>query len=166
MRSALIIFIFCLISGLISWPLYGEVAVSVISPKEGQKIVGTSLTVVLKASGVTIKPADGTRVHSEGHFVLYLDREPEFSLEPVPLEDGIVHTAESRYTFTDLTPGEHTLTVVLADGMNIPFEPPVMATVQFAVAAVNVGQRVLLWLLVGLGLVLLGFLILRRRYGR
>lgn len=166
MRSAFIAFIFCLIIGLISWALYSQVSVSIISPKEGQMLQGRSVTVILKASGITIKPPDGSRMHSEGHFVLFLDSEPRFSLEPIPLEDGIVHTAESRYTFMDLMPGEHTLTVVLADGMNIPFEPPVMATVRFTIATSNVGQRVLIWLLIGLGVVLLGFLILRRRYVR
>jgi hypothetical protein len=42
---------------------------------------------------------------------------------------------QTEHTFTDLTPGEHLITAVMADGLHFPFDPPVMTSITITVVA-------------------------------
>jgi hypothetical protein len=129
--------------------------IKITTPAEGATVPGPDVTIQMEALGVTIKAADGTRTPNEGHYHLYLDTEPQLTPE-TPIGQEAVHTAQNSYTFKGLTPGKHTVTVVLADGQHIPFDPSVTAKVSFTVAAAEPN----LWLVIGVAFVAVALLLI------
>jgi hypothetical protein len=58
--------------------------------------------------------------------------------QPIPVGmPGIVHLgqAQTEHHFEGITPGQHRLIAVVADGAHIPLNPPVVDTVVFTVTA-------------------------------
>jgi len=109
--------------------------VRILEPAEGAMITGTSVTVRLDASGVSIVPA-GDMTMGTGHHHLYLDADLTEPGVPVPSIPGsIIHMgdASSAYTFEGLTPGQHRIIAVVADGAHFPLQPWVVDTVTFMV---------------------------------
>lgn len=129
--------------------------VRILSPQEGATLTGPDATIQMEAIGVTIKPANGNRTPGEGHYHLYLDTDPQLTSE-TPIGQEAVHTAQNSYTFKALAPGKHTVTVVLADGQHIPFDPSVTAKVSFTVAAPEPN----LWFVLGVALVAVALLLI------
>lgn len=105
---------------------------TVASPKPGEAITGTEVTVTLAATGTLITKPDGSRDPGKTHFQLFLDVPPLAGAGPVPVQPPYVHTTETTYTFKDVQPGEHTLVVQLAYGDHSPVQPPVTVTVKFS----------------------------------
>ncbi|MDQ4130580.1 MAG: DUF4399 domain-containing protein, partial [Actinomycetota bacterium] len=70
----------------------------------------------MTVNGVTLKKADGDSSGRSGHLHVFVDREPIAAGETVPVEEGIIHTAETSVRLPGLAPGEHVITVVLGDG--------------------------------------------------
>ena len=76
-----------------------------------------------------VAPA-GVEKPSTGHHHLLIDTTltPEQAKEPIPADDHHLHfgggQTETRLT---LSPGRHTLQLVLADWSHIPFNPPVVS---------------------------------------
>jgi hypothetical protein len=80
------------------------------------RVRGNVVTLDLEAGGIEIVPADGDTSGETGHFHVFVDREPVDEGEVIPREAGVVHSAENPVVLYGLSPGEHTLTVVLGDG--------------------------------------------------
>jgi len=93
--------------------------------------------------GVTVKPA------AEGdpnafHYHALVDVDPTTVLQPgQPIPTGqanIVHTADRTIAIPGLTPGQHTVVVVLTRTDHVPLSPNVQDRVTFTVAAAAAGQ--------------------------
>jgi hypothetical protein len=96
--------------------------------KDGQT-VKSPVTVHFGISGMSLAPA-GTMAPGTGHHHLLIDAklDGEALKEPIPLDANHMHfgKAQTEATLT-LAPGKHTLQLVLADGMHVPLDPPVMS---------------------------------------
>jgi hypothetical protein len=126
-------------AGLWAQPTQPAVTVTILSPSEGQQVVGPDVTVQFEVSGITIAPGDGKRTPGVAHYHLFLDSPlPQATDQPYPAAPGSIHTADKSYTFKGLKPGPHTLIVALGDGAHYPLNPPVTATVHFTVVVPQV----------------------------
>ena len=96
-----------------------------IAPRDGQTIHGP-LTVKFGLKGMGVAPA-GIKFDNTGHHHLLVDTDlSEIKLDaPLPATDKIVHFGKGQ-TETTLTlpPGKHTLELLFADYLHIPFDPP------------------------------------------
>ncbi len=109
--------------------------VTIVEPADGAAVQGPAVTVRLGAEGLRIVPA-GDTARGTGHHHLYLDADLGEPGMPVPTVPGqIVHlgTGASEFTFENVTPGEHRLIAVVADGVHVPLQPWVVDTVRFTV---------------------------------
>jgi hypothetical protein len=110
-------------------------SVTILEPADGSTVAGPNVMVRLSTNGVPIVPA-GDLTPGTGHHHLYLDADVESMAAPVPTVPGsIVHmgNAASEFTFENVAPGQHRLIAVVADGVHVPLDPPVMDTVTFTV---------------------------------
>ena len=95
--------------------------------KDGATVTNP-VTVKFGIKGMTLAPA-GTKDPNTGHHHLLIDTDPPADLsQPLPATDNIKHfgKAQTETTLT-LTPGKHTLQLLLADGNHIPHKPPVLS---------------------------------------
>ena len=96
-----------------------------IAPRDGQTIHGP-VTVKFGLKGMGVAPA-GIKFDNTGHHHLLVDTDlSEVKLDaPLPATDKIVHFGKGQ-TETTLTlpPGKHTLELLFADYLHIPFDPP------------------------------------------
>lgn len=116
-------------------PAAATPTVTIVSPADGDTVAAGALTVSLAVSGVTIAMA-GDTTPGTGHHHLFLDRDVSAPDVPVPAEPGfIVHMGNgaASYTFENVTPGDHRLIAVVADGLHYPLQPWVVDTVRFVV---------------------------------
>ncbi len=110
-------------------------SVRIVEPADGAMVAeGSSVTVVLEVSGLTIAPA-GTMDPGTGHHHLMVDRILPVGGVPIPTFPGHVHMgqAQTEYELTDLEPGEHMVIAVMGDGAHVPLDPWVVDTVRFVV---------------------------------
>jgi hypothetical protein len=102
--------------------------VFIISPKNGATVTNP-VTVKFGIKGMTLAPA-GSKDANTGHHHLLVDTDPPADLtQPIPsVPDKVIHfgKAQTETTLT-LTPGKHTLQLLLGDGNHIPHQPPVMS---------------------------------------
>ena len=102
--------------------------VFIISPKNGAT-VSNPVTVKFGIKGMTLAPA-GTATANTGHHHLLIDTDPPADLsQPLPaIPDKIVHfgKAQTETTIT-LTPGKHTLQLLLGDANHVPHNPAVIS---------------------------------------
>ncbi len=109
--------------------------VSITSPAQGSEVQGPAVTVQLSVAGFELRPA-GDLTEGTGHHHLYLDADVTDPREPVPtLPESVIHMgdASSSYTFENVSPGEHRIIAVVADGVHVPLQPWVVDTVTFTV---------------------------------
>ena len=96
-----------------------------IAPRDGQTVHG-SVTVKFGLKGMGVAPA-GVKFDNTGHHHLLVDTDlSEIKLDaPLPATDKILHFGKGQ-TETTLTlpPGKHTLELLFADYLHIPFDPP------------------------------------------
>lgn len=107
---------------------------TVIAPQEGAVVEGSSVRVVFATSGFTVVPAPVSLGQAgqqpqvnrpgEGHVHLLLD------LQPLVTRDQA-----DPYTFSNVPPGEHQLTVELANNDHSSLTPPVLQRIQFRTTA-------------------------------
>ena len=108
--------------------------VSITQPDDGAQVDAGPLRVVMEAAGVEIVPA-GTMDAGTGHHHLIVDGDVEWEL-PIANDPGVHYhmgQAETEFTLEDLTPGEHRIIAVVADGVNVPLDPPVADTIYVTV---------------------------------
>ncbi len=99
-----------------SWAGYARVAPRIKSPAPGTEVKGNIVVLDLSAEGVAIQPADGDTSGRTGHFHVFVDRSPVAFGEIIPMEPGIIHTAENPVKVAGLTVGKHKLAVAVGDG--------------------------------------------------
>jgi Domain of unknown function (DUF4399) len=99
----------------------------IISPKDGAT-VSSPVTVVFGLKGMGIAPA-GMALENTGHHHLLIDSEVPTDLsKPLPTSDKVVHFGKGQTeTSVKLTPGKHTLQLVLGDQNHVPHNPPVIS---------------------------------------
>jgi len=99
--------------------------VYIISPQNGATVHGP-VTVRFGLKGMGIAPA-GVKFENTGHHHLIVDTDlSELKLDaPLPATDKVLHFGKGQTETTlTLTPGKHTLELVLADYLHMSFNPP------------------------------------------
>jgi hypothetical protein len=102
--------------------------VYIISPKDGAT-VHSPVRVQFGLKGMGVAPA-GVKFENTGHHHLLIDTDAPTDLSaPLPATDKIVHfgKGQTETTLTTLTPGKHTLQLLLGDQNHIPHNPPVIS---------------------------------------
>jgi hypothetical protein len=101
--------------------------VYIISPKNGAT-VHSPVLVQFGLKGMGVAPA-GVKFDGTGHHHLLIDTEAPADLgAPLPATDKIVHFGKGQTeTTVTLTPGKHTLQLLLADQNHVPPQPPVIS---------------------------------------
>jgi uncharacterized protein DUF4399 len=99
----------------------------IVSPKDGAKVHGPVL-VQFGLKGMGIAPA-GVKMENTGHHHLLIDTDAPADLStPLPATDKIVHFGKGQTETTlHLSPGKHTLQLLLGDQNHVPHNPPVMS---------------------------------------
>ncbi len=96
-----------------------------IAPRDGATVHGP-VTVKFGLKGMGVAPA-GTKFDNTGHHHLLVDTDlSELKLDaPLPATDKILHFGKGQTeTTVTLAPGKHTLELVFADYLHMPFDPP------------------------------------------
>ena len=101
--------------------------VYIISPQDGAT-VHNPVRVQFGLKGMGIAPA-GVKYDNTGHHHLLIDTDaPADESTPLPATDKIVHFGKGQTETTlTLSPGKHTLQLVLADLNHIPHSPAVVS---------------------------------------
>jgi hypothetical protein len=101
--------------------------VYIISPKDGATVKGP-VTVVFGLKGMGIAPA-GIKFDNTGHHHLIVDADPPADLSlPLPADEHNIHFGKGQTETTlTLTPGKHTLLLLLADSLHTPHDPAVVS---------------------------------------
>ena len=101
--------------------------VYIISPKDGAT-VDNPVRVQFGLKGMGIAPA-GIKFDNTGHHHLLIDTDaPADQSAPLPASDKIVHFGKGQTeTTVTLTPGKHTLQLLLGDSNHVPHSPPVLS---------------------------------------
>lgn len=109
------------------WPEGAEAYI--ISPKDGAK-VKSPVTVVFGLKGLGVAPAGVDKPHT-GHHHLLIDTDVptgEALDEPLPADEHHKHFGGGQTeTTVELTPGKHTLQLIMGDANHIPHNPPVVS---------------------------------------
>jgi hypothetical protein len=125
---------------LVAVLLVGAVGVAVATPStpdakvffvglEDGDTVTSPLMVHFGISGMTIAPA-GTVAPGTGHHHLLIDAKltGDELKQPIPADEHHLHFGKGQTEATvTLSPGKHTLQLVLGDWSHVPHEPPVMS---------------------------------------
>lgn len=102
-------------------------AVYFVTPADGQT-VSSPVTVRFGLDGMGVAPA-GVEREGTGHHHLLVDVEELPSMEqPVPSDERHRHFGGGQtQTSLELSPGKHTLQLLVGDHQHVPHEPPVMS---------------------------------------
>jgi hypothetical protein len=99
----------------------------IVSPKDGA-VVHNPVLVQFGLKGMGIAPA-GIKYDNSGHHHLLIDTDPPADQSaPLPATEKIVHFGKGQTETTlTLSPGKHTLQLLLADLNHIPHSPPLLS---------------------------------------
>lgn len=100
-----------------------------IYPRDGTVVQGGKLWVRMGLRNMGVAPA-GIAKDGTGHHHLLVDVEELPPLdEPIPNDRNHRHFGggQTEARIEDLTPGPHTLQLMLADEAHVPFDPPVVS---------------------------------------
>jgi hypothetical protein len=101
-------------------------SVYIVSPVHGE-VVTTPVKVVFGLSGMGVAPA-GIDKAKTGHHHLLIDTAVPDLDKPIPADDNHRHFGGGQTEVViELTPGKHTLQLLLADFTHTPHSPPVMS---------------------------------------
>lgn len=107
-------------------------AVFFVEPGDGAT-VSRPVTVKFGVEGLTVELA-GEVNENAGHHHIVIDADLPPGGQPVPSDDQHLHFGKGQTEAEiELAPGEHTLTLVFADGAHIPYDPPITATIKVIV---------------------------------
>jgi hypothetical protein len=100
--------------------------VYIISPNDGET-VSSPVVVKFGLKGMGVAPA-GIDKPNTGHHHLIIDAKlPDFN-RPVPMDDNHKHFGGGQTETTiELTPGKHTLQLIMGDKAHIPHKPAVFS---------------------------------------
>lgn len=108
--------------------------VSITEPADGAEVDAGPLRVVMETTGLEIVAA-GTMDAGTGHHHLIVDGDVDWTL-PIPNDLGVHYhmgQAETEFTLEGLSPGQHRIIAVVADGVHVPLDPPVADTIHVTV---------------------------------
>jgi hypothetical protein len=115
-------------SGTTRTPSPPGAKVFIIEPKDGAEVT-SPVTVKFGIEGMAVVPAGTEQEHSGHHHVL-IDTQLEDVNAPMPSDDNHKHFGKGQTeTQLDLTPGKHTLQLVLGDHNHMPHDPIVQSDV-------------------------------------
>jgi hypothetical protein len=106
------------------WPAGAKVFF--IEPKNGAE-VSNPVKVVMGVSGIDIAPAGTDKVNSGHHHILIDTALPagEELEHALPADDHVKHFGKGQTeTSLTLSPGRHTLQLIVGDGNHVPHNPP------------------------------------------
>lgn len=96
----------------------------IISPADGET-VASPITVRFGAQGIGVAPA-GIEVASTGHHHMIVDGDLPPMDRPIPSSDTYRHFGGGQTETTiELSPGEHTLQLLMGDHQHVPHRPVV-----------------------------------------
>ncbi len=98
-----------------------------VSPLDGA-ITGEEVQVRFGLRGMGVAPA-GVEHPNTGHHHLLIDHDGDVDMTtPLPTSEQVVHFGGGQTeTTVRLSPGEHTLQLLLGNHLHIPHDPPVMS---------------------------------------
>ncbi len=100
--------------------------VYIISPQNGAT-VSSPVKVIFGLERMGVAPA-GVEKAKTGHHHLIIDANLPSVNEPVPSDDNYRHFGGGQTEVTvDLTPGSHTLQLIMGDHNHVPHDPPVVS---------------------------------------
>ena len=100
--------------------------VYIVSPQDGAT-VSSPVKVIFGLQGMGVAPA-GVENAKTGHHHLIIDAELPPANEPVPADDNHRHFGGGQTEVTiDLSPGTHTLQLIMGDHNHVPHDPPVVS---------------------------------------
>jgi hypothetical protein len=100
--------------------------VYIISPKDGETVT-SPVKVVFGLSGMGVAPA-GVDKKNTGHHHLIIDADTPALDKPIPSDEKHKHFGGGQTETTiKLSPGKHTLQLVLGDKNHVPHNPPVVS---------------------------------------
>ncbi len=108
--------------------------VMIVEPADGAEVDAGPVLFVMQTEGLEIVQA-GNMDAGTGHHHLIVDGDVDWEL-PIPNDPGVHYhmgLAQTEFTLEDLTPGEHRVIAVVADGVHIPLDPPVADTITITV---------------------------------
>jgi hypothetical protein len=114
-------------SGFKRSPAPADAYVYIGWPNDGQTVHTTHIKVWFGTRNFGVAPA-GTNRPNTGHHHLLIDTPLPPLDEPIPNDKNHLHFGLGQTeTYIDLTPGTHTLQLLMADGDHIPHDPPLMS---------------------------------------
>lgn len=97
-----------------------------ISPRDGE-VVESPVMVRFGLKNMGVAPA-GTDIENTGHHHLLVDTDLPALDKPIPNDEHHRHFGKGNTeTMLELSPGIHTLQLLLGDYSHIPHDPPVMS---------------------------------------
>lgn len=100
--------------------------VYIIAPRGGAEVT-SPVNIIFGLEGAGIAPA-GTDRPNTGHHHLLVDTELVNLNMPVPADEQHIHFGGGQTeTVIELSPGQHTLQLVLGDYLHIPHDPPLLS---------------------------------------
>lgn len=113
-----------LLMAFASSALAGEVYF--IHPEDGATVT-SPVTVQFGLRNMGVAPA-GIDLDNTGHHHLLINTDLPPLDQPIPADDHHVHFGGGQTeTMIELSPGEHTLQLLLGDFLHIPHDPPIMS---------------------------------------
>jgi hypothetical protein len=101
--------------------------VYIISPGDGDTVT-SPVTVKFGLKGMGVAPAGVDRSNTGHHHLLIDVAKPPALDKPLPADANHKHFGGGQTEVTiDLSPGRHTLQLIMGDNAHIPHEPPVMS---------------------------------------
>jgi hypothetical protein len=99
----------------------------IISPGNGDTVT-SPVTVKFGLKGMGVAPA-GVEKSNTGHHHLLIDlKSPPDPDKPLPADANHKHFGGGQTEVTiELSPGKHTLQLIMGDNLHIPHDPPVMS---------------------------------------
>ena len=102
--------------------------VYIVSPADGDTVT-SPVRVVFGLQGIGVAPA-GIVMENTGHHHLLIDTQLQDMGLPIPTDEQNVHFGLGQTEAElELSPGAHTLQLVVGDHLHIPHDPPLMSEV-------------------------------------
>jgi plastocyanin len=119
--------------------------ISIASPEDGAVVSGSDLNVTADVQRFELIDALGDpNVAGQGHIHYFLDVDPPTTpgVPAIPSEGAYAATANPWHVWTDLSPGEHTLSVELVNNDHTPLVPAIVDTISIEVVLAQPGLAI------------------------
>jgi plastocyanin len=113
----------------------------ILSPTDGASLSAGDISINVQTSNFNVVDKQGqANVVGEGHLHYYLDIDaPTAPGQPAIPPSGVwAHVAATNYIFTGVPAGNHFVSVELINNDHTPLNPPIVAKVNFTVAAQSI----------------------------